>query len=66
MIDGNNLLSNYIYDNAKRHNNNDNNNKNQDKNSKDKDKQDDESPLLSFAQIKDRCYCCNKAGHKLL
>jgi hypothetical protein len=29
-----------------------------------KDKEDDVLPTLSFAQMKGKCYCCGKAGHR--
>jgi hypothetical protein len=58
-------LSNHNFDEAKtkltnQHKDDRSNNKNKHEN----DKSTDEAPVLSFAQMEGKCYCCGKFGHK--
>ena len=67
LNESNSVLSNHNFDenktNKANHNNDDR--RNQHKNNKhEKDKTPDEAPVLSFAQMEGRCYCCGKVGHK--
>ena len=77
IADGANILSNHPHDNAKENgkagrasaNSNNNNNTNSDgqsnnnNNSKADPKEDEELPVMSFAQMEGNCYCCGKSGH---
>eukprot|EP00957_Ditylum_brightwellii_P169239 12881071-Ditylum_brightwellii.AAC.1 len=56
-----NVLSNHCFESRRswQGNNQCNNN-----NSNNTNKETDESPMLSFAQMEGKCYCCGKTGHK--
>jgi hypothetical protein len=67
VTDANNVLSNHPFDNFKSSNkkgNKDNNKNNWDKNDKPDEKEGEQEITLSFAQLKGKCYCCGKPGHR--
>jgi hypothetical protein len=64
VSESNNVLSNHKFDVTVS-----NKNKHQDRDRhkpkiKQEEKEDDASPILSFAQIEGKCYCCGKPGHR--
>ncbi len=69
ISEANNVLSNHNFDenrtNKTNHNKNGRNKNNNKNNNQDKeDESPDDAPVLSFAQMEGKCYCCGKVGHK--
>jgi hypothetical protein len=66
VIDANNVLSNHKFDNYKSQGRRSGKDREKsDKNSKDdKEDRDEQEAPISFAQLKGRCYCCGKPGHR--
>ncbi len=66
VIDANNVLSNHKFDNYKSQAHwSGKDREKSDKNSNDdKEDKDEQEVPMSFAQLKGRCYCCGKPGHR--
>jgi hypothetical protein len=65
ISDSNNVLSNHSFDEVRTKKNHNNKNDRNKKNKQEKEETSpDDSPVLSFAQMEGKCYCCGKVGHK--
>jgi hypothetical protein len=66
LSESNNVLSNHLFDvdasNKQKQQDRDRNFQKQ--KIKEQDKEDDAAPVLSFAQMEGKCYCCGKPGHR--
>jgi hypothetical protein len=65
LSESNSVLSNHNFDEAKMKQTNQHKKDYQsNKNKQENEKTPDEAPVLSFAQMEGKCYCCGKVGHK--
>jgi hypothetical protein len=64
IVDACEVLSNHKFDNANRANKKREQKGKGDGNQKHANAKEDESVVLSFAQLEGKCYCCGKPGHK--